>query len=138
MKPAIANIRFTIPPAMLFHHVKQKTAKVIFTAAKASTIHGRYFPIFIKKLSKIMTPSSFDVLGIELEDEDGESFSDIQVYLYTTINNLSVNKYLLINLLNVPEPKTNLQNAVEKICELSVSTYSGLRVIKSLSDTIHN
>ena len=100
----------------------QKTAKVIFTAAKASTIHGRYFPIFIKKLSKIMTPSSFDVLGIELEDEDDESFSDIQVYLYTTINNLSVNKYLLINFLNVPKPKTRLQNAVEKICELSVST----------------
>jgi hypothetical protein len=85
-----------------------------------------------------MTPSSFDVLGIELEDEDDESFSDIQVCLYTTINNLSVNKYLLIDFFNVPKPKTRLQNAVEKIRELSVSTYSGLSVIKSLPDAIHN
>src|SRR5215218_2233028 len=93
MKPAVANTRFTIPPAKLFHHVKQNTARIILNAAKASTIHGRYLPIFIKKVRITITPSSFAVLGIALsDDDDDESFSAIWVTLYCTTNNLRINK----------------------------------------------
>src|SRR5215213_2043811 len=76
IKPAIANTKLIIPPSMLFHIVKQSTARIIFPVAKTSTIHGRYLPIFIKTVSIIITPSIFFVLGIALED-DG-SFSGMQ------------------------------------------------------------
>src|SRR5688572_21469061 len=78
-KPANANTRFNIPPVMLFHQVKHNTARIIFPAAKASTIHGRYFPIFIKRVSRSMTPSSFAVLGSALEDD--ASFSGMWYFL---------------------------------------------------------
>jgi hypothetical protein len=64
-----------------------------------------------------MTPSSFDVLGIELEeedDDDDESFSDIQLCHYSTINNLTVNKYLLINFLNVPKQKQDYKMQLKR------------------------
>src|SRR5687768_14813673 len=78
-KPANANIRFNIPPVMLFHQVKHNTARIIFPTAKASTIHGRYLPILIKTVSRSMTLSSFAVLGTALEDD--ASFSGIWVFL---------------------------------------------------------
>jgi hypothetical protein len=97
MNPAIANMRFTIPPVMLFHKVKESTVMVILTAANASTIHGRYLPIFIKNVRILITPSICAVLGREFEDR--ESVSGIQMCLYCTINNLTLNEYVLINFL---------------------------------------
>lgn len=97
MNPAIANMRFTIPPVMLFHNVKESTEMIIFTVANASTIHGRYLPIFIKNVRIVITPSICAVLGKEFEDR--ESVSGIQIYLYCTIKNLTLNKYMLINFL---------------------------------------
>jgi hypothetical protein len=115
MKPAVANTRFTIPPAKLFHHVKQNTARIILNAAKASTIHGRYLPIFIKKVRITITPSSFAVLGIALSDDDDESFSTIWVSLYCTTNNLSINKYPFSILLTPPTQTRPQKNADEEI-----------------------
>jgi hypothetical protein len=97
MNPAIANMRFTIPPVMLFHNVKESTEMIIFTVANASTIHGRYLPIFIKNVRIVITPSICAVLGREFEDR--ESVSGIQICLYCTIKNLTLNKYMLINFL---------------------------------------
>jgi hypothetical protein len=97
MNPAIANMRFTIPPVMLFHNVKESTEMVILTPANASTIHGRYLPIFIKKVRIVITPSICAVLGREFEDR--ESVSGIQICLYCNINNLTTKKYVLINFL---------------------------------------
>ena len=97
MNPAIANMRFTIPPVMLFHNVKESTEMIIFTVANASTIHGRYLPIFIKNVRIVITPSICAVLGREFEDR--ESVSVIQICLYYTIKNLTLNKYVLINFL---------------------------------------
>jgi len=71
-------MELNIPHPILCHQKKESKATVKLIRAKISTIHGRYLPIFVKRVSKDIIASSFAVLGIALvEGEDG-SFSDMQ------------------------------------------------------------
>jgi hypothetical protein len=93
MKPAKASIELNIPHPILGHHVKLSTARVKLTPAKPRTIQGRYFPIFIKRVSMYIIASSFAVLGIAIEEDDEgeeESFSDMQIYLSATNDLMSI------------------------------------------------
>jgi hypothetical protein len=117
---------------MLFHIVKQSTARIIFPVAKTSTIHGRYLPIFIKTVSIIITPSIFFVLGIALED-DG-SFSGMQVCLYSTTSNLTIDKCLLIFVLM---PYANQDNDLLDDLHLAWDLFSNLIHFYLHDDLLH-
>jgi len=139
-------MRFTIPPVMLFQSVKDSTEMVILTPANASTIHGRYLPIFIKNVRICITPSICAVLGRELEDR--ESVSGIQMCLYCIINNLTLNKNVLINFLGpvtlngttildgYPCVKIYLQSTGHILLDKSFSVYNFKEAIHALNYTI--